>query len=62
MHNDAAVHVEITKNGHAVLELALGQGLRRPARRDLGLVRARRHEGRRRAEAEGGDRPHGSLS
>jgi len=51
MNNDAAVHVEITKNGHAVLELALGQGLRRPARRDLGLVRARRHEGRRRAEA-----------
>ena len=51
MNNDAAAHVEIAENGHAVLELALGQGLRRPARRELGLVRARRHEGRRRAEA-----------
>ena len=58
MNNNAAVHVEITKNSHAVLELALGQGLRRLARRELGLVGARRHEGRRRAEAERGDRPH----
>ena len=51
MNNHAAVHVEITKNSHAVLELALGQGLRRLARRELGLVGARRHEGSRRAEA-----------
>jgi len=51
MHKDAAGHVEITKNGHSIFKLALGQGLRRPARRELGLVGARRHEGRRRAEA-----------
>ena len=62
MNDNAAAHVEITKDRHSIFELALGQGLRRPARRELGLVGARRHEGRRRAEAECGDRPHGSLS
>ena len=47
----AAVHVQVAEDRHAVLELALGQGLRRLGRRELGLVRARRHEGRGRAEA-----------
>ena len=51
MNDETAAHVEITENGHSIFELALGQGLRRPARRELGLVRSRRHEGRRRAEA-----------